>query len=649
MALTTSILRGGVNNHETTSEEANGVYTDFVSEGVLGTTANTSGVAPATGGWAVNAQGTPDMTVAVGAGTAYVTATPSTQNSQTFRVVSSAEEDVTISANSSGSTKYDWLYLKLDATTLNAPNVAGTDAATLVTSRSSSITSDDGTPPTYGILLAIITVSNGAVSITNGNIKDLRTNASIGASTADSTGWYSLGATPNTITNNGNRSYDLVFNSTDLTDTVSGGMKLRLTRTVSAPTMCADLELSSSQYFSKTTPTALGLTTAATASAWIKLESYPAGNGGTIFNTRNGTVAYTIFRINTSGQVGLEFTAASATQDSIVSYQSIPLNKWVHVAASCTANSGGNVYIDGVDVPATYTNGTTTAFGNTGDLAIGRRADSAVDYFDGGIAQVAVYSSILTANTIRSYASQTITGAESTCVGAWSFNNSINDLSATANNLTANAGATATTVDSPFGSYLGGTLEYGIITKTAFSTNTTLTVQVPEGCAIPTSGGVSAVAYSTQDTPYGFPRDRGRWGISSILQVTITASGTVAGTHYNPGGFKLTLPAGSTWDVSGTLIAQIVNSTTSFDSTQSLSTSSSAQTSGKDWSSRDYIAVMGAGSFRIWKTLVKDSIAVTTETPIYALIQSGSAFSAADLRGSVSQPTKITAILSCLG
>ena len=67
-------------------------------------------------------------------------------------------------------------------------------------------------------------------------------------------GWSDTGAVPDTITYNGNRSYDLVFNSNDLTDTLSNGMKLKLTRTVSAPTQCTNLESSSSQYWSKTSP-----------------------------------------------------------------------------------------------------------------------------------------------------------------------------------------------------------------------------------------------------------------------------------------------------------------------------------------------------------------------------------------------------------
>ena len=86
MAIYTSILTGGTNNHETTSEEVNGVYTDFINEGIIGEYANTSGIAPMTGAFGINEQGTPAMAVDATAGVAYVDGTPSGQNSQTFRV-----------------------------------------------------------------------------------------------------------------------------------------------------------------------------------------------------------------------------------------------------------------------------------------------------------------------------------------------------------------------------------------------------------------------------------------------------------------------------------------------------------------------------------------------------------------------------------
>jgi hypothetical protein len=176
MALTVSLLTAGSNSHQESSEKANGLATDIMNAGIIGTTTNTSGVAPTTGGFSANAQGTPDMTVAIGSGTAYVTATPSSQGSQKLRVVNSASANVTISANASGSTKYDWIYISI-----SADNVA-----TLITSRATTPTSDDGTPPTYGTLIAIVTVANGAASITNGNITDKRAGALAGINSASS-------------------------------------------------------------------------------------------------------------------------------------------------------------------------------------------------------------------------------------------------------------------------------------------------------------------------------------------------------------------------------------------------------------------------------------------------------------------------------
>lgn len=179
MAIITSIITGGSNNHETTSEEANAFATDFVDEGVVGTITNTSGVAPSTGAFAMNAQGTPDMTVAVTSGIAYVTATPTGQSSQTFRVDLNANQNVTISANSSGSTKYDWVYISIDADNAADSNTAADNVASLVTSRSSSASTDDGTPPTYGYCIGVVTVANGASSISDGSIADSRTETGV--------------------------------------------------------------------------------------------------------------------------------------------------------------------------------------------------------------------------------------------------------------------------------------------------------------------------------------------------------------------------------------------------------------------------------------------------------------------------------------
>lgn len=178
--LLTSVLNGGTNNHTTTSEEANVISTDFVTPGVVGAITLNVG-SGGTGSYCVNADTSPDMGVTIKAGQAYIAATPSSQNSQTLRVRAAADYTAyTINSNASGSTKYDWIYLSISATNANNPSSDGSNVASFVTSRSSSNTADNGSPPTYGLLLAIVTVANGASSITNSNISDQRIGTIIG-------------------------------------------------------------------------------------------------------------------------------------------------------------------------------------------------------------------------------------------------------------------------------------------------------------------------------------------------------------------------------------------------------------------------------------------------------------------------------------
>ncbi len=420
----------------------------------------------------------------------------------------------------------------MDAILAEHEQLDGTHKAALITSR----TEDTDPDPDADFVLSYDTSATA--------LKKVKLNK-LGASD----GWVSnVLAAPNTITNNGNRSYDLVFNSTDLTDTLSEGMRLRTTRTVSAPTQCADLEASSSQYFSKSSPTGMTFTDDFVVSAWVKLESYARG---VIASRWNGTSGWVV-EILADGRVQTVGYNASASNYSLSqSYQSVPLNKWVHIAsqldmsAFTATTTTSYVMIDGVNVPAAVVRAGTnpTALVQAGNLEIGSNNGGLLP-FDGKLAQVAVFGAKVTQATMQGYYSQGLSGSETNLVCAYSLANDITDLSANNNDLTANGGALATNVDSPFGNYLGGTLDYAIITKKAFSTNTTLTVQVPEGCTIPTSGGVSAVAYSTQKAPYGMPVSRGRWRVQAI-QMTQQNSGSVAtGTVTNVGSYQLNTPVG---------------------------------------------------------------------------------------------------------
>lgn len=547
MSIVSSILTGGVNNHATTNEEANALSTDFVSPGVVGTVSNTSGVAPATGGYAVNATGTPDANVQISAGTAYVTATPSTQGSQTIRLKNSATITQAISANSSGSTKYDWVYLSVDATNANAPNTAGDNVGSITVSRSSSAATDDGTPPTYAILLAVVTVANGFSTITNSVIRDRRTQTTIGATSASPDTFWTTGGLPavSSVTENGNRSANITFAST-VASILTPGMRLRTSRTVAAPTQCTSLN-GSTQYYSKTTPNKLTFTDDYTTMAWVYLTSYGAESG--ILGRRNADVEGFSLGVNSSGQLFSTSLRIAANNSQTVSYQSIPLNKWVHVAAT-TDLSGTSVllYIDGVLVlSATTITGTITALvQGTTALVIGALKSAGTSVWPGKIAQVAIFNSVLSASTIRSYKNQGLSGSESGLQSAYSFNNSIADLNTTTpNDLTAQGSAVATNADSPFtkdaNGTPGGTYDWAIVTKVA---TTVATVQYPEGCAIPTSGGISTVDYSGVASPFGMPVTTGRWEVTAVYGAT---SGTVSISSLNQWfsmNSQLTIPVG---------------------------------------------------------------------------------------------------------
>lgn len=169
----TSVLTGGANSFQTSAEDINRLGTSFFSPGVKGAITNTSGVAPMTGGLAVNAQGTPNTTSAITAGTCWVTATPTSQASQLLAVQIDAQ-NYTHASNSTGGTRYDWIYVSVSASLAAAPAADGSTTGTISVSRSTSATTDNGTPPSFGTPIAVVTLANGFSTVTNANIADKR-------------------------------------------------------------------------------------------------------------------------------------------------------------------------------------------------------------------------------------------------------------------------------------------------------------------------------------------------------------------------------------------------------------------------------------------------------------------------------------------
>jgi len=367
-------------------------------------------------------------------------------------------------------------------------------------------------------------------------------------------GWNLMGTTISAVAANGNRSYNLT-SSADMTTVLSPGMRLRTTRTVAAPTQCTSLN-GTTQYYSCPSATVaadMTFTDDFVAGACVKLSSYATG---TIISRHNGTNGW-VLRSNTDGTLELYGTnAAGANYRAVKSYQSIPLNKWVHVVAQLdmsahtATTTTSYVMLDGVDVPAQVTqNGTNpTALIQAGDLQVG--AGNGSGFFPGKIAQAFVSSAKITQANIKTLYSQGLTASlisTHSIISAYDFNGNKNDLNTTsANNLTANGSAVETNADSPFGGQADGTtsstLDHAIVQKVTAST---ITVQVAEGCTIPTTGGVSAVSYSTQKTPFGFPGQRDKWVLKSIMGSQVN-SGAIATTAWsNVGSWKIDVPVGA--------------------------------------------------------------------------------------------------------
>lgn len=454
---------------------------------------------------------------------------------------------------------------------------------------------------------------------------DITVNSITIGGTPSAEGWSPLGATPDTITANGNKSYDLVFNGTDLTDTITEGMRVRSARTVAAPIQCTSLN-GTTQYYSKTSPNKMTFTDDFVVSAWVKLSSYAQGG---IVSRYNGTSGW-IFYVNSSGQLTLQGLNAGASNISqVLSYQSLPLNKWVHVAAQLdmstftATTTTSYVMIDGVDVPiAVSRSGTNpTALIQAGNLEVGSW-NGGTSPFPGKIAQVAIYSAKVTQATILASMNQGLIGTETNLASAYSFNNSITDLNTTTpNDLTANGSAVATNADSPFGnSGVSTTIDYGIVMKKAFSTNTTLTVQVPEGCTIPTSGGVSSVDYSTQAVPYGFPRDGGRWELELHSRVDLQTGSPTIDTWYNPNTTKLPVTTGS-WDLSCSLVLYGYKAGSAAFTMLSALSSSTSSISEPKLSAYAGGALDPTNSTVLCPVFRSSRISVTTTTPYYLIFR----------------------------
>ena len=312
-------------------------------------------------------------------------------------------------------------------------------------------------------------------------------------------------------TYNGNRSYTITF-SADMSATLSQGMRLLFTKTVPGNGYMGGALNGTNQYFTKTSPTgALGtVTNNFTLMAQVRPTSY---TNGVICARSDATPANGIaLRTQPSGIVEIViYNGGAANYRVIPTLQSLSLGRTTHIAVTFSSGAVA-IKFDGINVPlgAVITSGTApTTAGTGGDFSIGRHGAFSGQYFSGYISNVAIFDAVLADATIRSYSTYKLTGSETNCIGAWSLDNTPNDQSSLGNNLTAQNSAGFTAI-SPHGQMGNGVQTTKACARVMEVNGANVTVQTPEGCTIPTSGGISSVSYATSGVPFGWVDDSSR-------------------------------------------------------------------------------------------------------------------------------------------
>lgn len=364
--------------------------------------------------------------------------------------------------------------------------------------------------------------------------------------------WRNLAVVPTVATRNAQKETILQYTGVDYTSILSAGMKIRAPRTTTVPTQCTDLERSSTQYATRASASLNGITfnDDFTIEAWIKVEAYP-GSTMAILSRYNGTSGWELV-LNFAGQLRMRaYNAGSSNWKTITTYQSVPVGKWVHVAASMDMSSftatNNKAFINGVDVPASLTTSGTnpTSLVQAGDLQLGAQ-NSGTNTFDGMISEVRLWSVVRTQQNIIDSMGVSASGSETNLIGCWPLNGNFEDSDPNSNDLTASGSATATSTNNPFRAN-----EFGVITAIQYTGGSTYLTLFTGPCAIPNET-LGTTSYSTQAVPYGFPRSENDWCVEWHDLIDMATSSGAFGT-YNPNGMKMAIPVGA-WVITEQLL-----------------------------------------------------------------------------------------------
>lgn len=220
----------------------------------------------------------------------------------------------------------------------------------------------------------------------------------------------------------------------DLTDKTGNGNTLTNNNTATevtsslpfaASTKAADLEASSSQYFSASDSVSLSVTGNLTLEMWVKFESLPGSGSSQFLITKRagaGSRGYRLRLFNNSGTYQLTCSISDdGTNEVDVAVNWTPSTAtWYHVAVVYTAAGGtADFYVDGSQQGTQQSGLPTSIYNNTVDLQIG--AQEASNFIDGVIDDVRIWAAARTGSEVNNNKSLHLTGSETNLKGYWPF------------------------------------------------------------------------------------------------------------------------------------------------------------------------------------------------------------------------------------
>lgn len=133
------------------------------------------------------------------------------------------------------------------------------------------------------------------------------------------------------------------------------------------------------------------------------------------------------------------------------------------------------------------------------------------------------------------------------------------------------------------------TVKYFIITKVAFSTDTTITVYGGTDYTL-VNAAITLPFYSTSKAPFGFPLDPAKWTVTATDSTQRSQATPVQNTWYNLGSVSISIPIG-VWYVSRKVVLQIGDATSTAYAFQVTLSTANNTASDSDFTSAYVVSV----------------------------------------------------------